>query len=312
MRIRLGLDENVFSQSAYNSTDVHTSVSFLKKNPRWSFSLEKGLDYDTTRTSEITGAGTSPIVSRHLGLFFTPQVTFSPSSATSLSLRGSFLSSRYKKKDDFTSYETYALSPSVEYRFTPIHTGFVSLEAQRYRTLRDGAARSDTLSGSLGWKAAFSERLQAEASAGLLARRQYAYGHPVSSWALNGIFSGRLTFTSERDTLLFEASRAQAPYADGTEALQTSLSLAEDCKITPRVSLQLKALYLSSDYQIKRMGQTKSLADGKVGLTYRLADNLDGTAFYRYRHKTFIKQTSSAEDHAFFLGLSFHLDPYQF
>src|ERR1700722_2828278 len=49
------VNENLFNLSSFDSTDVHENVNFMDQgSPRWSYGGQAKLDYDTTRTSEVS------------------------------------------------------------------------------------------------------------------------------------------------------------------------------------------------------------------------------------------------------------------
>src|SRR6185312_16004227 len=76
------LNENLFNQSSFDSTDIHQKINLSHSVERWSAGFNQATDYDTTRTSELFPSGLNGTISnkavRHLGLSFAPQVAFSP------------------------------------------------------------------------------------------------------------------------------------------------------------------------------------------------------------------------------------------
>jgi hypothetical protein len=296
------VDQSYFNQSSFNSTDVHASGDWSRKTERWSIGIKKAVDYDTTRTSELTNYGLKTGGVRHLGLNFNPTVSFRSSPVTTISLSGTAVESQYDDRD-FTNYATYTVTPSVTRQFDPLNAGVFSVQARRYRTTRNSATRIDSVSPSLGWQRSFSPTLKANASVGMQTSKQRNYGRVVRDWNWQYVFAGGLSFKGIQDTLDLSAARSQYPYGNGTEALQTSLSLSENHDLNPRLSLKLGASYQLAEYQTNTTGNLESLADVRTGLAFHATPELDVTAEYRYRYETLTNRTKTAQDNAFMVGL---------
>ncbi|MFA4995205.1 MAG: DUF481 domain-containing protein [Bdellovibrionales bacterium] len=301
------IDENVFNQSSHDSTDIILSSNISKNNQRWSVALRSGINYDTTRTSELTNYDLVQVDRHHLGLSIGPRVSFSPSPVDTISLSGLVQASRYEG-DAFTNYNTYTVSPSYARQFDPNNSGNVSVQIYRYQTTRNNASRKDSWSPSFGWQTTLTPRLSANASVGAQASRQYIYGISTTSWTWNTVFSGGLSYKGEQDNLSFSASRSNSSYGNGTDALQTSFSIMDSHKINPRVSLSFGAGYLTSEYEATVVGSMESMTNGNLGITYRLTDDFNLTANYKYRYETLVNRSQSVQDHAVTIGLTFHPD----
>lgn len=295
-------DESVFSRSAFDTSDVHENANASIKNERWQAGLKGTFDYDTTRTSELSNYSLQPVLSRHTGLSVAPQITFTPTQLDALSIAGSFVSSRYTKYDLFTDYETFTVSPSYKRMLDPNNAGILSMQAQRYQTTRNNETQVDSLSSSLGWQYALSQRYTANASAGAQATRQYSWGAVTGPWTWEYIFSGGFSFHGLTDTLDVSASRQQFPYGDGTEALQTSVSVNESHNLSPTVSLNVGASYLTSHYQTAANGNLKTMTDGHLGAAYHMTPTMDLTMDYRYRYETLVNRSQSAKSNIATIG----------
>lgn len=302
--VQARIDENNTNRSSFNSTDVHVNVAASTQNQRWMFGVKKRLDYDTSRTSELTNYGLSPVVVRHLGLYISPEVSFSPTEIERLSLSGSFSRSTYDS-NVFTNYDTYSTTASYSRNLDPLNAGIFSVQAQRYQTIRNNARKVDSIGPSLGWQTSVSPRLKADASVGAQTSREYAFGTALTDWSWQYVFSGGLSFEGEVDTLNIGASRSQQPYGNGTQALQTSFSISETHKLNAAVSLNAAASYRTATYQTAATGNLESLADGRIGATYHMTDNFDCTFSYRYRHETLTNLNKTVQDNTVMVGLAF-------
>jgi len=305
LKVDTKIEQNIFDQRKFNSTDLHALASLAKSNERWSASLQSNVDYDTTRTSELTAYGLSPVLSRHLGLTFLPKVSFSPSAVDTYTLGGSAAVSRYGK-DVFSNYQTFSLSPSYTHRFDPRHAGIFALQAQQYETTRNNAVRINSFGSTVGWQAILTPRFSTAVSVGAQISREFNYDHPVDDWRLEHIFSGDLSFTGIQDTVTFSTARAQSPYGNGTEALQTSFAVKEKHKLNPSVTLDFGAKYLTAEYQTETAGNLKNYASGNAGAAYHLTETFDLTASYRYRYETLTFETKDVQDHSILIGLVYH------
>ncbi len=305
VKVDTKIEQNIFDLRKFNSTDLRALAALAKSNQRWSASLQSKVDFDTTRTSELTTYGLSPVLSRHLGLSFLPQISFSPSAVDTYTLGGSAAFSQYGK-DVFTNYRTLSLSPSYTHRFDPLNAGIFALQAQQYQTTRNNAVRINSFGSTIGWQAILTPRLTASAAVGAQTSRQFAYDRPVDDWRLEYIFSGDLSFKGIQDTLTFSTARAQSPYGNGTEALQTSFGLKEKHKLNPSVTLDFGARYLTAEYQAQTAGDLKDFAAGTVGAAYHVTETFDLTASYQYRYETLTSGAKDVQDHSMMIGLVYH------
>lgn len=299
------VNENQFNQSAYSSTDAHLTANITTKNERWTTGVQENTDYDTTRTSELTNYGLNPVISRHTGFSVTPQIAYTPTAVDKLSLTGSAALSQYDK-DVFTNYETFYVMPTYTHSFDPLNAAIVSLQAQQYKATNNNKVETDSVGPSIGWQTTLSPRFTANASGGEQASRQYDFGKPTDLWTWHYVFSGGLAFKGIQDLINLTAARAQAPYGNGTEALQTSFAATESHTLNPLVSLNVGANYLSSTYQDVTVGNLKDLTGGNVGLTYHATERLDCTATYQYRYETLTNENKTAQDNTVTVGLAYH------
>jgi|GEM_PF-790999 hypothetical protein len=296
------IDENVFNQSSYDSTDLHETANLSRMNQRWEVGVQANTDYDTTRTSQTT-TGLSPTIARHLGFALSPNAAFSPTAADLFSLTSSLGTSSYDNSASYSNYNTFSVSPAYNHKFDPLNSGSVSIQAQRYLTTNNAPTRTDSLGPSFGWQTIFTPRFTGNASIGVQTSRQYDIGTPTGPWAWQYTFSGSLSFKGVQDTANFTATRAQTPYGNGTEALQTSLSLAENHNLTPLFSLTFNAQYVSSTYQAVTVGNLEDFSVGSAGVIYHATERLDFSANYQYRYETLTDETKIAQDHSFTVNL---------
>ncbi|MDD4615874.1 MAG: outer membrane beta-barrel protein [Alphaproteobacteria bacterium] len=308
-QIKLGgrIDQNLFNQSAFNTTDFHANGGYLRKSERWRFEVQGSGDYDSTRTSEPANYGIRPVVSRHVGLFASPALSFSPTQTGAISLSGSVFRSQYDLRD-FTNYMIFTVSPSYTHQFDPLNSGVLTFQARQYRATRESGTKVLTLSPTVGWLRTFSERLKATASVGAQASREYSYGAPVGNWKPSFVFSGGLTFEGQQDRINLAASRLQNAYGNGSDALQSALSISATHRLNPVLSLVGGMSYLTAEYSRASTGDLESLSEMHGGIAYHLTPTVDVTADCRYRYETLKNQEKNATGSIFMAGLVYRPD----
>ena len=297
---------NNFNQSAFDSNDVHSKLNVSKQLEHWSTSFQGTLDYDTTRTSELSNynhVNTAPV--RHLGESLSPQISYNFLSTDKLSLAGNYSESQYANTV-FTNYNSYSISPSYSHTFDPLNIGVLSLEAQRYNALNNGKNLTDTVGPSIGWQKIFSERLNGTVNVGFQETRQETAPTPNPLWQTQYNYSGALHYTDIQDLMIANVSRSQYPFGNGTEALLTQFSLSETHDITPLFSLNALGSYQSATYQSNANGNIQSITTGSGGLIYHATDCWDFTATYEYQQETLIGATTGAQKNIGMLSIAYH------
>jgi hypothetical protein len=277
---------NNFNQSDFNSNDVHSKLSTATQTEQWNASFLGSVDYDTTRTSEISVYNNlRPTPVRHLGENLTPEIGYSFLPTDTVSLTGGYSESQYASSV-FTDYHTYSITPSYTHNFDPMNAGVVSFEAQRYQALQGPNSITDTVGPTIGWKKTFTEQLSGTANIGIQETRQQNPGQPQSGWTQDVNYLGSLIYNGEQDLVNATASRSEYPFGNGTEALLTNLSLSETHALNPLFSISGLGNYQSATYQSTATGDLKSLAAGSANVTYHMTAHLDLTATYEYQYET--------------------------
>ena len=299
------LDENLFDQTSFNSTDIHATANASGQGQLWSAALQQRTDYDTTRTSELTNYGITPVVTRHTGLSAAPQISYTPSARDTVSLAGTLTTSQYDN-NVFTNYETFAATPTYTHNFDQRNAAQLILQAQRYQTTKGPSIRVDSAGPSIGSKTTLSPRFTANATVGAQTSRQYLSGIAASPWAWQYVFTANSSFKGEQNTINMDASRSQSPYGNGTEALQTKFALTESHALNPYITLNIGASYLTSTYQVAAVGNLKSLTSGNLGVAYHATNVLDITTSYQYRNESLTNVSKVAQDHSLMLNLVYH------
>lgn len=299
------VDENIFDDSSYNSTDFHGTAGLTKKVERWSAGISGNVNYDTTRTSELTNFDVNVGSVRHLGYSVAPQISFNPTQIDTISVSGSFAKSEYDS-NSHTDYHTLSVSPSYTHGFTPLNSGIISFNAQTYQADKNSDAKVDSFGPSVGWLTSISPEFTARLMAGTQASKQTAANGVEGDWKWNSTFSAEVNYKDEQDTTNLAATRKQQPYSNGTETLLTSVSLSETHYVTPHLSINGSASYQYSDESSRASTSLDSLISADAGITYRATDQVDLTTSYRYKEEDFNNNDKNARENIAMIGLVFH------
>ncbi len=303
----VSVSHNVFNQKSFDSTDAHGKLFVSRRNQRFEAGARQTVDYDTTRTSELTTFGREAGVLRHLGLSFAPYASFLVNPKDKISLTGRLLVSRYDSQA-YTDYNVYALTPSWSHSFTPLQTGSIFLHAQRYVTQSGFKRTVDSVGPSLGWNVLFSPRLSGRFSLGFEASQEKSPNGNEAPWQVNHVFSGVITYKGEQDTIDFSALRQQQPNSNGTQRLLTSFSIKERHAINENLFWDVFVGYQFSRSDSSAANDLKNLLTATTGLTYRATEAFDIFAKYKYRHEALTNRDDIAMGNAFTIGLT--LRPY--
>lgn len=300
------IQQNLFNDSSYNSTDLYTNARLSKKIQRWEAALGANVDYNTTRSSEVTTFGIDTHNDRHLGYAFTPEITFSPSVKDSLSISGGLNVSRYEDTTRNTNYNVYSSSFSWGHALTEFSTGFFSFNARRYQAQNDTDETVDSAGPSLGWRYQASENFSTVLSVGTEASRQEQNGGTTNNkWTWSSVFSGSLNYKNEQHDFTVQASRQQQPYSNGSSSLLTSISFAEAYKFNELFTGRVGAQYQGSKQSSLSSSNLKSRINANAGLSYRLTEAADIGASYRYKQEKLTNTSSTQKDNTALLSITY-------
>jgi len=299
--------DNRFNQSNFDSTDPHAKITLARQFELWETGLTGTVDYDTARTSELTTLGLNTGSVRHTGYSLTPDVAYNLTGLDKLVLSGSYAKSAYDSPL-LTNYEIFTLTPTYTHKCTELTQGVLSLQAQRYQSLAAPNARVDSLGPSVGFVASLTPRLTAQLSGGAQASQQSADDLAAQQWQWSAIYAGDLSYKGDQDVTSLSATRANQPYANGTESLLTSLSARESHKLNPMLSLDLNASYQFADQPPDSESNLKALWDGSAGFSYAITERWAATASDEYRYETLTDGSGTAKENIAKIGLTFRPD----
>jgi len=297
--------ENVFNHSTFDSTDLHSSDTITTKNERWSLGATGKIDYDTTRTSEVSTFNIRSVPVRHLGLDAAPQVSYNFLPTDKLGLNGDIQTSHYATSA-FTNYETYSLTPSYTHDIDPLNSAVFQLQTQRYQATRGPTNINETVGPTVGWLGKLTPRLSITANVGVEFIKQIQDNAPQTSWTPEYVFNADVAFKGEQDKVDLVASRSEYPFGNGTEALLSTFSLADKHALNEKFSLNTSGSYESGTYQTSATGNLKAITTLDGGLAYHVTEHLDVAGTYQYRYETLVNVTKSIDDHSVNFGLVYH------
>lgn len=305
LKLEAIVDQNVYDHSEFNSTDFHGNAQLGRQMERWGASIDGKVDYDTTRTSELTNYGLNLPSVRHTGLMVSPRLTFKATPVDEFTLAGSAADSSYDD-DAFIDYQLYSVTPTYAHHFDPLNTGIFSIRVQRYET---DMSQVDSIGPSIGWIAVLTPKLTLKTSVGFESvSSDPAAANPDDS-DLNYTFSGDLTYRDQQDTIDLILLRALQPFGNGTQTLLTSITLRGTHNVNEKLSVNAMGSYKFAEYDVTPGVNLKNDLQLGAGLGYRIYRDLDLTANYRYRVENLTNIEDSITDNAILLGLSLHLLP---
>ncbi len=299
------VDANVFDHAEFNSVDLHQKLLLSKSNQRWTTSLDALLDYDTTRTSELTNYALNLPRVHNTRIGATPKVAFRHSDRGSLSLTGSVTNSTYDN-NAFTDYNFYSVSPAYEYKFDPQNIGSIAMNGQRYETINGTSLTSDSFGPSLGWTHLLTPRLTLRANAGALSTHKRGAGAGTDRDSWNYVFSGNVTYKGTQDTFDLSATRARAPFGNGTETLLDTFALTERHAINPRLEVSANAKYQAADYPTAPGINLDKGYNLGTGVAYKIIEDASLTADYTYRNEQLTNISGDVAQHVVMVGVTIH------
>lgn len=300
------INENIYDQSAFDSTDFHENIKLGKHIEQWAANVQGKADYDTARTSELTTYGLNIPKVRHKGFSVTPDISFNPTSVDKITVTANFARSIYDSSA-FVDYEVYSLSPSYEHNFNPIHTGVFTVTGQRYQATSGDRIKVDSVGPTAGWITRLTPRFTIRVDAGVQKSTQNTTltSSGYSQW--NYIFDTDLSFKGEQDVTHLVASRAQYPFGNGTETLLTSVLLTESHALNKRISLNGAA-----NYQFAKQPRQAGVISldkeygGNAGITYHMLEHWDIGTNYQYKRESLTGVSGNINDHVVLLSLTYH------
>jgi hypothetical protein len=305
LNLSLLLDENIFNQISFDSTDIQNDVALSKKIQRWAASLEQRTVYDTTRTSELSSFDFNVGNIRHLGLFIAPQISYSPTSVDTINFLGSAAASRYESSA-FTGYNLYSVTPGYTHNFDPRNAGVFSILAQRYQTTNGADIAIDNITPTVGWNTTLAPELKANASIGFQTTRQYGGNPEDQRRSLQYVFATDIAYQGQQDVINLKADQVQYPFGNGTEALLRTFALNEVHNLNAKFSLALDASYQTALYPAHPPSNSlNALATGSSGIIYHATDSINVSANYKYRYETLTDTSQTAQDNIFMLAFAY-------
>lgn len=302
------VDQSIFNQSSFNTTDLHATTAASTANERWNFNIQQRADYDTTRTSDTTSLGLEASAKRHLGLTVSPALSYNFTPLDRLSLEGSWNISKYEAST-YSDYRVISTALGWSHKIDPLNTASLKVNAQRYKITKGSQLTQDTVGTSIGWKTQISPQLSAGVSAGIQKAKERRPGARNAGWELQYTFTGDITYLGEQDSLSLYAQRSQSPSGNGNNALQTTIAFKETHAVNQLFSLEFGTTWQLSDYPVPQTGDTRSLTTANVGGRYKITKNLGANLSWQYRYKTLVNTDTTAQDNVLLFSISYRPEP---
>lgn len=303
------VNENLFNQAAFNSTDFHEKANLSRQLQQWGAGIQGSVDYDTTRTSEITTYGLDLPYVRHTGLSVTPDLSYNATSVDKIIMAGTATRSTYNNAA-FVDYDLFSLNPSYEHNFDPMNEGVFTLNMQRYQSTEGPTHKVDTVGPTVGWVTLLTPKFSIKVDGGVQKSMQSSTPAAAGSHSWNYIFDADLNYKGQQNTADFIASRSQYPFSNGTDTLLTSFEAKGSHALNKSIEFNGDANYRFAKQPIGA-GSTGIISLDKEygaggGLTYHMLEHIDMTANYQYKNETLIGLPGTIQDHMVLVGLAFH------
>lgn len=303
------VDQNFFSDSSYNSTDLHATTALSRRNERWEALFKGAVDYDTTRTSELTNFGMNVGKVRHFSYTVGPEVAFMPTALDRVSLASQFQKAVYKS-DAYSDYSTLSLTPSYTRSLTPLTSGLFSVQAQRFQSERDPKRRVDSIGPTIGFSTKLTPSFSLDANAGSQASKERQSGEDDEKWKWHYVYSGGLSYKNEQNELRLGASRSRQPFGNGRDSLLTSFDLNNSHALNERLTWLVNGSYKFANYDSDTNRDLDSMASGRTELSYRLTETVNLSANYAYQNERLTDGGERAERNIAKLALTYRPQPF--
>ncbi|PJB70856.1 MAG: hypothetical protein CO093_06890 [Alphaproteobacteria bacterium CG_4_9_14_3_um_filter_47_13] len=295
LKAELAATHNQFNEASFNSNDLSLGAGIKKNTELWELSLESALDYDTTRTGEITTFGRNPRTNRRLTWRMEPDIAYSLSPRSKLALHGSWLERSYEDSAFLTDYRTTSLVPSFVHSLSPLQIVSVSFQAQRYSSLENSDQKVDSLGPSLGWQYRFRPEFSIGLSAGVLGSKFDGYPLADDSWEYNPVYSGEFEYMGQRNQSVLGLSKTRQPFANGTEANLISARIENKFSINPKWNLNMNAVYQKTEQTAGSTDDLDTAREESIALVYDATDRWDFSLSQKYRQEELTENRGEAE-----------------
>lgn len=305
------IDINRYDMPSNNSVDGHGIYNGLYSGLGWTAGLGGTFDYDTTRTSEVTGSGNNVAGIRHRGLSLTPttSVNLTPVDQVKLSVGAS--DSSYSNSQTYTPYRVYSSSAMYQRAITPVDSAMATLQGSRYLTRSGPKVTIDTWSPQVGWATTMADSLTLTALGGLQFSNTENSQKSGSTSDHDYAFSLTANYKLLQNTLDLRLSRAPNPQSDGSQTQSNTLTVTDTYVIQPRLTASLNAYYQVSDYNGASNNGSTTYAVFSPKLSYSLYRGVDLSLSDKYSQK---KDTANryATSNAVLLGINLAYDSFDF
>jgi hypothetical protein len=305
------IDVNRYDLTNYNSVDGHGIYNGLYSGDRWTLGLGGTFDYDTTRTSEVTGSGINVAGIRHRGLSLTPNTSVNLTPVDQLKLSAGVQDSSYSNSQIYTPYRVYNTDAIYQRAVTSVDAAMATLQGSRYETESGPSITIDTWSPQVGWATSVANTLTLTVLGGLQFSNTENSLKGGATTDQDYAFSVTANYKLLQNTLDLSLSRAPNPQSDGSQTQSNTLALTDTYVIQPRLTASLYAYYQISDYNGASNNGSTVYSVLSPKLSYSLYRGVDLSLSDKYSQS---KDTSDryATSNAVLLGVNLGYDSFDF
>ena len=301
------VNDGRFNLNEFNSTDLFNFTTIKYQGEQYYLQLQSGFSYDTTRNSEVETSGINIAGIRHTGINLTPEFGYNINDVQQIVVDGSYLVSLYDdKKNRYTDYESFGLTPKYLYSFTLRDTGFVALQSSYFKALEGPKSTGASVGPMVGWTHHFSDRFTTSADVGFHVINNDTE-QDGSTWDNDYFYDFSLTYgqPGDPDIASITVSRSLQPQSSAQQVTENTVALKETHHFTPRFAAIVSGTYHHKSYTLTDNGKQKDYLEGSAALQYNVTQELTAAASYRYRQQTTVGGGGIADSHTVLLTVTY-------
>jgi hypothetical protein len=321
-----------FDEEQYNSDDQRAVLTLKETTQHNEFSLDAGINRDSSRTSELldTGRITNKAV-RRKDLWFAPSWTHAVNQQHTLQFSGRVQKVEYQS-DNFSDYDYQQVNAIWMFTLSPRSSFHLQAFGNHYENDQTVTVDSDTYGLRVGGSIALSKNLSLSGLAGLMkAKTAYGFVGVLSDTVPNAditesdlinaeltvsgldtqfedttlVLDGNLKYRQQRYSLSLNLSSQTQPSGNGYEQQSDRVVLIYSYRVSQLAGLNLNATYGENQSLDSSINDQRSYTSVQMAINYKITETLSLGGRYRFRAQDRENSTGNADSNAVFITLSY-------
>lgn len=296
--------------SSLSSVDGKLRFTGNYTTPRDKLGLETGVNHDTTLTTEVTDTGDLTEAARVTTVDVVPSWSHALSEIDTIDVAAGYVNTSYDT-DSLTDYVFYSGQVGWSRRVTEIDTLQTVAYTGRFEAEDSGDTTADIVGLLFGWSRQFSEQVSARLAVGpeyVISRFDEAGGRETDrqlGYRIDGVLAYQM---DELTRLDLSGSRKTEPSGSGETVTRNQLQVALIHRVDPLFTVRLDATVLQNRDTGSNSGNSDRFYYAiQPRAIWRLDQDTDLAASYRFRSQDFSDNRDTASSHAVFLTLTHRL-----